>query len=355
MNDTAAVPSEPEIEVSVTGPVGHLRLHRPRRINALTQNMIGIVRESLRRWRDDDRVRVVLIDGAGERGLCAGADIRELRSALVDAGSAGVDQGRGFFVEEYGMNAELAEYPKPVVAFMDGIVLGGGMGISAHSRIRVATERSSLGMPETAIGLFPDVGIMYLLARAPGEVGTHATLSGARFTATDALAAGLVDHVVASSSLDDLRAALFAGRSPEDPDLWAQFELPAAQRPPAALTGPDREWIDTCYVGDGPADVLDIVQRLQDRPEPAAQAAAETLRGMSPTSLAVSLVALRRAADLTLREVLDQDLTLATACLRHPDLPEGIRARLVDRDNAPRWTPARIEDVVPADVEAFFA
>lgn len=359
MNDTAAVPpaaapSEPEIEVSVTGPVGHLRLNRPRRINALTQDMIATVREALRRWRDDDAVRVVLIDGAGERGLCAGADIRELRSALLDAGATGVEQGTSFFVEEYGMNAELAEYPKPVVAFMDGIVLGGGMGISAHSRIRVATERSSLGMPETAIGLFPDVGIMHLLARAPGEVGTHATLSGARFNATDALAAGLVDQVVASTDLDDLRAALFAGRSPEDPDLWAEFALPVDERPPAILTGPDREWIDACYTGDTPGDVLTVVQRLQARPEPAAQAAAETLRGMSPTSLAVSLVALRRAADLSLREVLDQDLTLATACLRHPDLPEGIRARLVDRDNDPHWTPARLEDLDPVEVTRFF-
>lgn len=349
----AAAPTEPEIEVTVTGPVGHLRLNRPRRINALTQDMIATVRQTLDRWRDDDTVQVVLIDGAGERGLCAGADIRELRAALMDAGSSGVEQGTEFFVQEYGMNAELAAYPKPIVALMDGIVLGGGMGISAHCRIRVATERSSLGMPETAIGLFPDVGILHLLARAPGEVGTHAALSGARFGPADALAAGLVDHVVPSSALGDLRAALVAGRSPEDADLWSELSA-GVEVPPATLTGPDREWIDACYVGDGPADVLDIVQRLQARPEPAAQAAAGTLRTMSPTSLAITLVAIRRAAGMTLQQVLDQDLQLATACLRHPDLPEGIRARLVDRDNDPHWTPARIEDLDPSTVDGYF-
>ena len=348
-----AAGAEPEIEVTVTGPVGHLRLNRPRRINALTQDMIVTVRQTLERWRDNETVQVVLIDGAGERGLCAGADIRELRSALLDAGSAGVEQGTTFFVQEYAMNAELAEYPKPIVALMDGIVLGGGMGISAHCRIRVATERSSLGMPETAIGLFPDVGILHLLARAPGEVGTHAALTGARFGAADAVAAGLVDHVIPSSALDDLRAALVAGRSPEDPQLWSELSA-GLEAAPATLTGPDRAWIDAGYTGDEPGDVLAIVRRLQARDEPAAQAAADTLRTMSPTSLAVSLVAIRRAAGMTLRQVLEQDLTLATACLRHPDLSEGIRARLVDRDNDPHWTPALIEDLDPTAVHAYF-
>ena len=194
-----------EVLVRRAGHLGHLVLNRPRALNALTGGMIAVVRQQLEAWREDDSVAAVLLTGAGERGLCAGGDLRAVHGALAAGRS---EDGDAVFSAEYGMNAMIADFPKPYVAVMDGIVLGGGMGISAHGSHRIVTERSRLGMPEAGIGFFPDVGMAHLLARAPFRAGLHLALTGEHITGADAIALGLADHYVPSAQLETLARAL---------------------------------------------------------------------------------------------------------------------------------------------------
>ena len=239
------------------------------------------------------------------------------------------------------MNSTLGHYPKPVVAYMSGITLGGGLGISGHCSVRVVTESSQIGMPETAIGLCPDVGGLYLLSRAPGELGTHGALSGARFGPGDAIAAGLADHFVPAADLAALTRNLRTGVVPA-----GLGTVP----PPGELTG-QRDWIDDCYAGD---DVVAIVDALRARPEAPARAAAATLDAMSPTAVKVTLKAVRQAKSMTLDEVLDQDFRVGSRFLTHPDLVEGIRAQIIHKDRRPQWNPARLADVSDAEVDEYF-
>lgn len=324
----------------VEARLGHLTLNRPERINALDLDTIAAVGVALADWATDPAVELVLIDGAGERGLSAGGDLRALYEAMAGQGLP----PSTFWAREYEVNATIAHFAKPVVAIMDGIVFGGGVGISAHARVRVVTERSLVAMPETAIGLYPDVGALYLLARAPGEFGTHAALTGARLDAAQAIHAGLADMIVPVAQLPGLVHSLQAGRLPE------AAGPPGAGSPPAPIGHPD--WIDAAYRFD---TVSEIIAALAARPEPAAAQALQTLRAMSPTSLAVTLAGIRRARTLSLDEVLEQDIRVCARFLDHPDLREGIRAQIIDKDRRPRWNPAELADVDPADVAAFFA
>ncbi len=329
--------ASPDVVIRLEGQLGRITLNRPRRINALTVDMIHRVSSALARWATDPAVRVVLIDGAGERGLCAGADIRELRE--------GLHRGTGpatFLADEYRMNSLLSRYPKPVVAYMSGLTLGGGLGISGHCSVRVVSEDSRVGMPETAIGLCPDVGGLYLLSRAPGELGTHAALTGHRLGPGDAIAAGLADHFVPRSGLEELTTRLRAGIVPSS----------IGGPPPAPELAADRGWIDRCYAGD---DAERVVRALLAADEDAARAAATVLEAMSPTAVKVTLRAVRLARSMTLDEVLEQDYRLALRFLEHPDLAEGIRAQVIDKDRNPRWTPARLDEVSATEVDAFFA
>ncbi len=298
--------------------------------------MVHAVLDALDRWQDDEQVSMVLIDGAGDRGLCAGGDIK-----LLHAGIAGQAADPAvFWIDEYRMIRRLAGYPKPVVAVMSGLTMGGGVGISGHCRIRVVTETSRIGMPETAIGLSPDVGGLYLLARAPGEVGTHAALTGARFGPTDAITAGLADLFVPSAQLPNMIDRLRRGDLPEQ-----------REEPPQGEFDPQRGWIDECYAGD---DVDAMAAALAGHPDPRARAAATTLAKMSPTAVKVTLRALRNAVAMTLTEVLEQDLLVGRHFLAHPDLSEGIRAQVIDKDRRPNWRPPRLDQVTDAEVATFF-
>ena len=329
-----------EVVITVEDRLGHITLNRPQRLNALTLEMVHAVLGALESWRQDPGVTAVLIDGAGERGLCAGGDIKLLHQGIN--GNA-VDPVV-FWTEEYRMNLMLAEYPKPIVAVMNGITLGGGVGISGHCRVRVVTETSQVGMPETAIGLCPDVGGLHLLARAPGEMGTHAALTGARLGPADAIGAGLADVFVPVDGLPGLV------------DEWRAGVVPAvpvgAGGPPPGVLLRQRSWIDECYAGD---DAEVIADALLSHADPAARAAGTTLTAMSPTAVKVTLRALRNAATMTLAQVLQQDLLVGTRFLTHPDLTEGIRAQVIDKDRRPRWNPARLDQVSAADVDEFFA
>ena len=325
-------PTHQYVLTRVTGRLGHLTLNRPERINALSPEMIVIASGALADWQDDPDIDVVLIDGAGPRGLCAGGDIREVYNGMR---GDGVPPGE-FWAHEYEMNAMIAHYRKPLVAFMDGLVLGGGVGISAHANIRVVTERSQVAMPETAIGLSPDVGALYLLARAPGGLGVHCALTGARLDGPGAIHAGLADHLLDSADLPSVVETLTSGAVPELPN------------PPA---GSHPSWMDSCYAADS---VEQIVINLRRHGDPEAAQAADVISAMSPTAVKVTLEAITRARSMTVDEVLDQDLRVGGRFVRHPDFAEGIRAQVIDKDRNPKWDPKNLADVEHDLVLSFF-
>ncbi|MFC7808723.1 enoyl-CoA hydratase/isomerase family protein [Streptomyces olivaceus] len=325
------------------GRAAHIALNRPGALNSLTHDMVLRIDAKLTEWEHDPAVGTVVITGEGERGLCAGGDIRAIHD---DARDGDGRASAAFWRDEYRLNARIAHYPKPYVAVMDGIVMGGGVGVSAHGSVRVVTERSRIAMPETGIGFVPDVGGTHLLALAPGELGTYLALTGAQIQAADALLCGLADQYMPSASLRSFVADLALlpvrealGRHVQDP-------------PPGELAG-RRGWIDSCFSA---GTVEDIVQRLLDHGGPAPKETAETLLHKSPTALKVTLSAVRRARRLgPLERVLDQEYRVSLACLHAPDLVEGVRAQVIDKDRNPQWSPATLAEVTDADVERFFA
>ena len=322
------------------GRLGRIRLNRPRAINALTHPMVTAMLAQLQDWAGDDAVTAVSVEGAGERGLCAGGDVRAIREAIL----SGTGDPTRFWADEYALDALIHAYPKPYVAFMDGVVMGGGVGISAYGSLRLVTERSRVAMPETAIGFFPDVGALYLLARAPGELGTHLALTGATVGGADAVMLGLADALVDSADLPTIRAALAEGSGAD--------ALAGLRRDGEPLLAAEREWVDECYAGDDPVQVLGS---LRAHASPAARAAATLLAQRSPLSVAVTLEAIRRAADMaTLEQVLEQDRVLGAAFMGSPDFSEGVRAVLVDRDHQPRWTHPCLEAVSREEVDRAF-
>ncbi|GAA4870933.1 enoyl-CoA hydratase/isomerase family protein [Kitasatospora terrestris] len=323
------------------GHAGRIILNRPSALNSLTHGMLRSIRETLDGWAADPEVATVVLTGAGERGLCAGADIR----AMHDDAKRGGAGYRRFFRDEYRLNELISRYPKPYVAVMDGITMGGGVGLSAHAGVRVVTGRTTVAMPETRIGLVPDVGGSRLLALAPGELGTHLALTAASMTAGDALHCGFADHFVPAAALPAFTAEL-ATRTPAE-----ALAAHAADAPAGELAG-QREWIDACYAADR---VEEIVERLLDCGVPEAKEAAEQIAAKSPTMLKVTLAALRRARTLaTLAETLDQEYRISCAALAHHDLVEGIRAQVVDKDRDPKWRPATLAEVTEAEVAGFF-
>jgi len=324
--------------------VGHLTLDRPEAINALDLDMIEALAAALDEWERDSDIQIVMLDGAGERGLCAGGDVRGLYDQIVGGRP---DDTAEFFRTEYALNARIAEYSKPIVALADGITMGGGIGLAGHAAVRVVTERSKLAMPETRIGFTPDVGGTWLLAHAPGRLGEYLGLTGASMDAADAIHAGFADHFVPSERLGDLHDALITRADPHTPtELVLLFDETA----PASRLEQARVWIDEAFSAD---TVAEIIERLRDRPEPEAAKAAETLEQLSPTGLAVTLAAIRNARELPdLRSALAQEFCLVMWFAHtQPDLVEGIRAQLVDKDRSPRWKPASLTDL-PADLGA---
>jgi enoyl-CoA hydratase len=261
-----------------------------------------------------------------------------------------VNQGTGterFWADEYRLNARIASYPKPYVAIMDGLVLGGGVGVSAHGSLRVVTERTKVGMPETGIGFVPDVGGTHLLSRAPGELGTHVAMSAANMSGADAIALGFADHLVNSEALPALFRKLAVATAKE-----AVLSVALTSLPSAGLVA-ERTWIDACYAFDS---VEEILQALRGSPAPAAHAAADQILKKSPTALKLTLESLRRArASRSLEEALEREYRVSLRCLAGHDLPEGIRAQVIGKDRRPQWSPAELEAVSEADLSAYFA
>lgn len=342
MSDAAAA----DVLVVVEGRAGRVTLNRPAALNSLTVDMIRLINRALDAWAGDATVELVIIDGAGERGLSAGGDIRALReSALTDGVAA-----RAFWREEYRLNARIARYPKPIVALMDGIVMGGGIGLAGHASHRVATERLRAAMPEVGIGFFPDIGGTWLLAHAPGQLGTHLALTGDTIGAADALACGLADVHAPVDQLPVLVAALTRNDA-IDIDVDAVVGDAARQLPTPFALDAARPWIEATYCA---ATVPEILIAL-DAFGTDAQAAAALIRTRSPTSLAVTLRALRESASISLEDTLDRDYRIACAFLDTPDFAEGIRAAVVDKDRRPRWSPSEHDAVTAAGTDRFFA
>lgn len=331
-----------EVLTRIDGNVGLITLNRPKAINSLNQPMVDALRALLPRWEADDAVRAVVLSGAGDRGLCAGGDV----VAIYHSARADGVEARRFWRDEYLLNGLIGRFGKPYVALMDGIVMGGGVGVSAHANTRVVTDTSKIGMPEVGIGFIPDVGGAFLLSRAPGALGLHAALTGAPFSGGDAIALGFADHYVPHDELGAFTRTIVAD------GVDSALAKHAVEPPPSTLAR-QRDWIDECYAGEG---VEDIVAALRGHDEQPARDAADLIATRSPIALSVTLAAVRRAAELqTLEDVLTQDYRVSSASLRSHDLMEGIRAQLIDKDRNPKWSPPTLSAVTAADIEAYFA
>jgi len=321
--------------VETTGALGRIRLNRPKALNALNHEMVGLIDKALDRFAADPAVTAVLLTGEGERALCAGGDLR----SLYENGTAVAD---AFWRDEYRLDSRISRYEKPFVAVMDGITMGGGVGLSGHGAHRIVTERSRVAMPETGIGYLPDVGGTWLLPRAPGQLGTYLGLTGEQVGAADAILCGLADVCVPSAALPDLIAALAAGEAVES--VLARF----ARDPGPAPLAAQRAVIDRCFGFDM---VDEIVAALgADESAFAAQTKAILLT-KSPSSLVLTLCLLRlgRAAP-TLEACLEREFHASLALLDEGDFREGIRAVVIDKDKAPRWSPASLDQVDPARI-----
>lgn len=347
-----------EVIAEVQGRMGLLTLNRPKALNALSLAMLRELTAALLAWRDDPQVLAVAVRGMGKEGpfgaFSAGGDIRFLRQAAL----AGNPELEDFFSEEYALNHLVHTYPKPYIAFMDGVVMGGGMGISQGGSVRIVTERTRMAMPETNIGLFPDVGGGYFLSRCPGRLGEYLALTGHAISGPEAVAAGLADGCVPSGVLpgqwDRLAATPF--ETGEAVERWLATQFAA----PAQAPGWPREAIDRFFALDG---VVQIVQALEADPGDWARETAAVLRRRSPLMLHVVLEQIRRARRMGLAEDLRMERDLVRHCFHAThlgrtgatsEIAEGVRALAVDKDQQPRWNPARIEDVTPQMWEPFF-
>ncbi len=324
-------PAEPTVIVQRQGRLGRITLNRPKALNALSMDMVHSIAAALDSWRDDPAVHAILLDAAGGRAFCAGGDVRDLRR-LALAGAA--DEIEAFFRAEYALNLKIARYPKPYIALVDGICMGGGVGLSIHGTVRIATEHAMFAMPETGIALFPDVGATFALPRLRGDWGMYLGLTGARVTGMDAAWVGFATHFVPRAELE----ALVAGLVQDGVAVLAGFSQPPVQTTATAL--------DLGAFGAGPVSA--IIAGLEAAGTEWSRETLATLRHVSPSSVLWTHAILRQGAARTLEQCLDAELVLTRHATAHPDFAEGVRAMLVDKDRTPRWSPARIEDVDPA-------
>lgn len=343
-----------DVLLETRGPLRLVTLHRPRALNALNLGMIRVLHPQLEAWATSPDVRAVVIRGAGEKAFCAGGDVRAVHESLAreKAGEGDGRLGRDFFREEYRLNHLIHTFPKPFIALVDGICMGGGVGLSVHGSHRVVTERLVLAMPETAIGIFPDVGGGWFLPRCPGELGTYLGLTGARCGAADALHVGYATHHVPAARLpallDALEVADFRGEARAVVDgVLARFAEPAGTPPLEAM----EEAIQRCFAH---ARVEDVLQALVREGSAWAADVRATLTRMSPFGLKVTLALLRRGRALSYPEVVTLEYRLARACTSREDFHQGIRAVLVEKHGRPHWRPSTLEEVTEAMVEEAF-
>jgi enoyl-CoA hydratase len=335
-----------DIEFERRGAAGVVTLNRPQALNAVTHDMVRALRHSLEEWADDPGITRVVIMAAGGRAFSAGGDIR----ALTDLGRAGkIDEAVQFWRDEYPLNAYIKNYRKPYVALIDGIVMGGGVGISIHGSHRVAGDRFQFAMPEVGIGFFPDVGATWFLPRMPGELGTYCALTGERFNAADACASGVATHRVPTARFPDLLEGLYGSVSVDA--VLAAFAEPAEEGPIAAR----RVAIDRRFAGDSVQKILTALDNETGEHAEWARKTAAAIRTKSPLSLKLALAQVRRGKGWDFETCMQAEFRIVSRVIRGHDFYEGVRAVIVDKDNTPRWQPARLNDVPASEVERYFA
>ena len=333
-----------DVLTAVDGKVGRIRLNRPKALHALTRDMCAAMTEALLDWRPDLSVEAVLIDHAEGRGFCAGGDIR----MLAESGAADGAEARDFFFVEYRLNHLLFTYAKATVAFMDGITMGGGVGISQPCRYRVATENTRFAMPETAIGLFPDVGGGWYLSRLPGRVGQFLALTGARLDGPECLNLGLATHYLPSAGLNDVKA-----RIATEPAALERILEEASVPPPPARIAANRERIDRLFASD---HLEEIIAALEQDGSDWAKAELVTLRCKSPQACKVSLRLLSDGAGMhDFADEMRQEYAVASHVVQRHDFVEGVRSVLIDKDASPRWEPSAPERVTDHMIDTIFA
>lgn len=326
------------------GRVARIRLNRPKALHALNTGMCVAMLDAIDRWHDDPAIEAVLIDHAEGRGFCAGGDIRMIAESGAGDGAA----ARDFFRTEYRLNHRLFTYAKPIVAFMDGVTMGGGVGISQPARFRVATENTRFAMPETGIGLFPDVGGGWYLSRLPGHVGEYLALTGARLSGGECLALGLATHFLPADRLEAAKVAIIA----HPQEIGAILDRLAAPAPEPALLG-HRAVIDALFAGK---TVEDILAALEADGGDWATATLAILATKSPQALKVSLKLVRDGRYMpSFEDEMRQEFAVATRVVQRPDFREGVRAVILDKDNAPRWQPATLDGVTDHVIDQIFA
>lgn len=345
-----------DVRFEVQGAIGCITLDRQRALNSLTLEMIRAMQVQLDAWAEDPKVGAVLIEGAGEKSFCAGGDVVAVRRSRLEEGETGqpTQLMLDFFGEEYRLNRSISDYPKPYIALLDGVTMGGGVGISVHGTFQIATERTLFAMPETGIGLFPDVGGGWFLPRCPGELGTYLALTGAPVKAADCLYIKAATHFVPSDKLPALRAELLALDLKGDAAgrisvLLSEHATSGGDAPLAER----REVIDKAFAHDR---IEDILAALQADGGDFGKETTALLEHRSPTSLKVTLEMVRRGARCTsLAEDLEMEFTMVQSFLIAEDFFEGVRALLVDKDRAPKWSPRTLDAVTPEAVAAYFA
>ncbi|WP_420404757.1 enoyl-CoA hydratase/isomerase family protein [Nisaea sp.] len=345
-----------DVRFDVRGGFGWITLDRQRALNALTLEVIRGMQKHLDGWAENPKVGAILVEGAGEKAFCAGGDVVAVRRSRLEDGKDGAPTRfmLEFFGEEYRLNRTISEFPKPYVALMDGVTMGGGVGISVHGTFRVVTERTLFAMPETGIGLFPDVGGGWFLPRCPGEIGTYLALTGVPVKAADCLYAEAATHYVPSDKIDALRDALADLPSGDElPDAIAAVLGKFSRSIGDAPLAEHREVIDACFKYDS---VEEILAALREDGSAFAGKTADLLETRSPTSLKMTLELMRRGARCaSLAEDLENEFALVQSFLAGTDFFEGVRALLVDKDRAPKWSPASLDAVGSEMIEAYFS
>lgn len=344
--------AEPEVLLEKVGRAGVITMNRPKVLNALNLTMIRQIYPQLKKWDSDNDTDLVIIKAAGGKAFCAGGDIR----AVTEAGKVGDPLAEDFFREEYILNNAIGTCSKPYIALIDGITMGGGVGLSVHGRFRVATEKTLFAMPETAIGLFPDVGGGYFLPRLRGKLGLFLALTGFRLKGRDVQRAGVATHFVESKKIPDLEKELVDLRAPSAEDVSRVLESFQNQ----SSLDSEKPFVLDKHLSDidrlfSSSSVEGIVQNLQADGSEFAKKQAETLSRMSPTSLKITFKQLQAGATLSLSDVLVMEYRLSQACMRGHDFYEGVRAVLVDKDQSPKWSPSTLEDVSEQSVEQCFS
>lgn len=342
-----------DILTDIRNHVAFITLNRPAALNALSYDMIVALNATLHECAANPNVHAVLIKGAGEKAFCAGGDIR----ALHESATTGSTRHEEFFLAEYQLDHYLHRYPKPYVALMDGINMGGGMGVSEGSKLRIVTDRTRIAMPEVGIGLFPDVGGSYFLSRLPGSLGIYLALTGNQVRASDVLYAQLGDVYLARPAIEHLDKVLGELRWSHDhgADINRAIRGLASNDYPEAPLAKLRPVIDLHFAHTTVPAILQSL-RSEQRSEYAewAQQTVKTMEGRSPTMMMVSLKQLQLGKTMTLADCFRMELGMVRECFKHGDIIEGVRALIIDKDNKPQWKPARLAEVTPASVDAFF-